>query len=153
MKDKQILILKYLQDDIPYGLNPYKEIAENIGCSETQLLDFIREFQKSGHIRRFCAILRHQEIGYTSNAMCVWQLPEDVVDSVAKLLVERQEISHCYKRQTNVKWDYNLFCMVHGHSKADCENIIKNIADITNEYKYRLIFSTREFKKTSLVLF
>jgi siroheme decarboxylase len=135
--------------EIPIEKEPYKKIAEKLGIEEKQVLDFIDKYSKSGHIRRLAAVLIHQKAGKQGNAMVVWKVPPDKVDEVGKIMSTFDEVSHCYEREKIPLWDYNVYSMIHGNTDEDVKIIAKKISDATGINDYELLFSTREFKKTS----
>jgi len=142
-------IIRHLQGDLPLTTTPFAEVASKIGIGEEELLERIRSLQERGVLRRFGAILRHRKAGITANAMVAWLVPGDRVDEVGSLMAGVREVSHCYERETNNKWKYNLFTMVHGRSKAHCRKAVETIAELTGVKDYIELFTRKEFKKTS----
>jgi DNA-binding Lrp family transcriptional regulator len=104
-------------------------------------------------IRRFGAILRHQQAGYRGNAMAVWKVEEDQILRVSRLVVAFSAVSHCYLRAPVPEWPYNLYTMIHGRDEEDCRRIAGEIAGKTGVRNYRLLFSKREHKKSSMTYF
>jgi DNA-binding Lrp family transcriptional regulator len=66
--------------------------------------------------------LRHQKSGFQANAMTAWQVDEDRIEAVGKIMASFREVSHCYRRDPADGWPYNLYTMIHGKSEADCRN-------------------------------
>jgi DNA-binding Lrp family transcriptional regulator len=128
-------------------------MAESIGMTETEFLERIKSLKASGVIRRFGATLRHQEAGFSSNAMVAWIIPDDRIEEVGKAMAEFREVTHCYQRRPQKDWNYNLFTMVHGDDKEACYQIAKRMSQATGMDEYILLFSEKEFKKTSMSYF
>jgi DNA-binding Lrp family transcriptional regulator len=80
--------------------------------------------------------------------MACWIVPSDKVDVAGQRLAARREVSHCYERQTNPLWSYNLFAMIHGHTREACREIANAVSRETCLKDCVLLFSTREYKKT-----
>ncbi|AKN29582.1 transcriptional regulator [Clostridium carboxidivorans P7] len=146
-------IIRKLQEDIPLTPRPYKAMAEEIGITEEELLNKIEDFQSKGILRRIGGILNHREAGFEANAMVVWMVPEDDIQKVGKTMASLKEVTHCYERATSNKWPYNIFTMVHGQNKKQCEDIIKKISDTIKISDYKILYSTEELKKTSMKYF
>lgn len=146
-------IIARLQGDLPLLPAPFAAVAEEVGISEEELLAKIKEYLAAGRMRRFSTILRHHQAGYTANAMCCWQVPDDRVEEVGSIMATFREASHVYQRPTYPDWPYNLFTMLHGKSAEDLERIAREISRRTGIRGYRLLFSTEEFKKTSMEYF
>lgn len=146
-------IIRRLSEDLPLDSEPYKIIAEELGTSEEILLKKIKELHDKQIVRRVSGILYHRKSGYNANAMVVWIVPEDKVDNVGKTLSYFKEITHCYERPTFQDWPYNLFTMIHSETKEECENIIKKISEVINIKDYKVLYSTKELKKSSIKYF
>ncbi|MGI0068918.1 MAG: Lrp/AsnC family transcriptional regulator, partial [Nitrosopumilaceae archaeon] len=50
-------------------------------------------------------------------------------------------------------WPYNVFSMVHCKSNDDAQVIAKQIEGQIDVHDYRILFSSREFKKTRVEYF
>lgn len=146
-------IVKELQNNLPLVKRPFKEVARRLGMEEQELLDKIEEFKKRGILRRFGATVKHQRLGFVANAMIVWDIPEDEVIRAGQTMARFPEVSHCYQRPTHPGWPYNLFTVVHGKSRAECEEKAKDLARKTGYNKFKPVFSTHELKKSSMKYF
>jgi DNA-binding Lrp family transcriptional regulator len=149
--DKEIIRL--IQGDLPLDVTPFSVMAETIGISEEAFITRVQAMKDQGIIRRFGATLRHQEAGFRSNAMVTWLVPDDRIEEVGQIMAGFREVSHCYQRRPQKDWKYNLFTMVHGNSKKDCIRIARMISKKTKISNYRLLFSEKEFKKTSMAYY
>jgi len=151
LQDKRLI--HELQGDLPLTLAPYTAVAEAVGITEQAVIEKIRQWKHEGIIRRVGAVLRHQQVGRSYNVMSVWNVPVDRVDEIGALLASYPEITHCYERATSAKWPYNLFAMIHCASEAECNSLISSIVAKTGIQDYRLLLSTKEYKKESLQFF
>ena len=146
-------IINLIQGDLPVTHRPFALLAEQLGISETELLAEIRKLKDSGVIRRFGATLRHQEAGYSSNAMVVWKVPDERLEEVGRAIAKFKEVTHCYQREPQKDWPYNLYSMVHGANKEDCHEIARRLSRTVGINDFTLLFSEMEFKKTSMEYF
>lgn len=151
--DRERELVRSLQESIPLTPQPFAEIAAQTGLDPGEVLELVKAWKADGTIRRFGAMVRHQRLGYTANAMCAWDVPDERVDEVGETLAAAAEVSHCYQRPKAEKWDYNLFAMIHGPSAEDCERVAAALAEKTGIASYRLLYSSREFKKISMKYF
>ena len=149
--DKKIINL--LQKDIPVVPRPYKLIADHLGVEEDEILKRIEAMVKKGVIRRFGATLYHQEAGFSANAMVAWVIPEDKVDEIGHIMAGFREVTHCYHRKPQKDWKYSLYTMIHGDTREECYDIAKNMSEKSGVKEYSLLFSEKEFKKTSMEYF
>ncbi|OFX13106.1 MAG: transcriptional regulator [Armatimonadetes bacterium RBG_16_58_9] len=153
MTDARIGIIRALRDGIPLSDTPFEEVARQAGISLDDLLRQLRQWQSDGTIRRFGAILRHHQAGYEANAMVVWDVPDDRIEHFAEAAVSFRNVSHCYQRPRFAGLPYNLYTMIHGLSRDDCEAVARSIADKSDIREYALLYTTAEFKKSSPVYF
>ncbi len=151
--NKDIEIIKIIQESIPLTIKPFKDIAKKVNLTEEEVINRIKNMKKNGIIRRFGAILRHQKAGIRANAMIVWDIPDEKVEEIGKKFASFKEVSHCYERPKMEKWPFNVFTMVHGKSKDDCYKIAETLSQISGIKKYKLLFSEKEFKKSSMKYF
>jgi DNA-binding Lrp family transcriptional regulator len=143
-------IIGFLQKDIPVEPMPYKKLADQLGVPEDEILNRIGAMVKEGVIRRFGATLYHQEAGFSANAMVAWVIPEENIEEIGHTMAGFREVTHCYHRRPQRDWRYNLFTMIHGESRDECHEIAMKMSEKTGAQDYALLFSEKEFKKTSM---
>lgn len=147
-------IMAEIQVSIPMTKRPYATIAEKLGLTEEDVIAKIREYGEKKYYRRFGATLRHQKAGFTANGMGVWSVPDETErERLGESLANRPEVSHAYERPSFPDWPYHLFTMIHGESEQEVLEIAKRMSVETGIKDYGVLFSTREFKKTSMQYF
>ena len=146
-------VIRLIQGDLPLELRPFALLAEKAGISEDEFVRRVGSLKKRGILRRFGATLRHQEAGFPSNAMVAWQVPEERIEEVGKALARFRAVTHCYQRKTCKGWPYNLYTMIHGDNREECHEIAKKMSGRSGIADYVLLFSEKEFKKTSMKYF
>jgi DNA-binding Lrp family transcriptional regulator len=146
-------IIASIQDDIAITERPYLEIAKNLGISQEALLKKLKDLCNRGIIRRFGATIRHQKSGFEANAMAAWEVDEDRIDKVGKILASFSQVSHCYRRNPTDNWSYNLYTMIHSKDEKSCWEIVRKMSDKASVETYILLFSRKELKKTSMKYF
>jgi siroheme decarboxylase len=139
--------IRQLQKDIEIIKEPFKTIAENLRISTSELFNKIKEYENIGIMRRFAAILRHRQAGFTANGMIVWKIPEEKVDEKGLKIASFPQVSHCYRRPVYPDWEFNLFSMIHARTIEAAEKIAKEISTVIGMEDYKILFSSREFKK------
>ena len=128
--------------DIPHTLTPYADW----GVSVKEL----REDIANGYMRRFGAILRHQQAGFAFNAMVCFNARES---SFGDILAKNPHVSHCYERPAFEGFPYNLYAMMHALSAKDLDRFIKEAVQSIGNPDYAVLHSLRELKKTSFHFF
>ncbi len=150
-KDKKLI--RQIQGDLPVSPTPFKDLSQKLGWEEEELLRKVKDLQRRGLIRRFGAILRHQIAGYRGNAMAVWRVSKEQIPQVGLTMASFPAVSHCYLRPASAKWPYNMYTMIHGQNERDCRRVAQEIARATGLKEYRLLFSRRDHKKSSMAYF
>ena len=145
--------IRELQKDMEIIDEPFIKAAKNLGLTEEELFEKMRYYEDIGVMRRFAAILRHRQVGFTANGMIVWKVPEDRITAVGETLGSFPQISHCYERPTYDDWPYNVFSMIHCKTHDEANDVAKTIQDQIHVDEYRILFSSREFKKTRVEYF
>ncbi len=145
--------IRELQKDMEIIDEPFVKAANNLGITENELFEKMKQYEDNGVMRRFAAILRHRQVGFTANGMIVWKVPEDRISEVGEKLGAFPQISHCYERPTYSDWPYNVFSMIHCKTHDEANEMAKTIQDQINVPDYRILFSSREFKKTRVEYF
>ncbi|MDP2730154.1 MAG: hypothetical protein Q8O55_06710 [Dehalococcoidales bacterium] len=143
-------IINVLQEDLPLVSSPFTPLAEQTGMDLDDFLAGCQSLRQRGVMRRYAAAVNHRRAGFKANAMTCWVAPPERVDAVGRKLALLREVSHCYERRTNPLWRYNLFAMIHGHSRNVCQEIVDEISRETALMDYVLLYSTKEFKKTRI---
>ena len=127
-------------DDIPHTLTPFKDWG--VSCDE------LREDLALKRMRRFGAILRHQEAGFAYNAMVCFNAANG-----GDILAQKPYISHCYERPAFEGFPYTLYAMMHAQSTEELDRQIKEAAESIGYPDYVVLHSVRELKKTSFRFF
>jgi siroheme decarboxylase len=151
--EMDVRVVRALQEDLPLEPRPFKRLAERFNLTEDQMLDRARAFIRSGTMRRFAATLRHRAAGFGANAMGVWIVPDERAEEIGKIMAGFSAVSHCYQRPTYPDWPYSLFTMIHARTREECEAVAAEISQATGIADYRLLYSTREYKKNRVKYF
>jgi DNA-binding Lrp family transcriptional regulator len=145
--------IRELQKDMEIIDEPFVHAANNLGITENELFEKMKQYEDIGVMRRFAAILRHRQVGFTANGMIVWKVPEGRISEVGAKLGAFPQVSHCYERPTYSDWPYNVFSMIHCKTHDEAHEMAKTIQDQIQVDEYQILFSSREFKKTRVEYF
>jgi DNA-binding Lrp family transcriptional regulator len=153
MDDDRKRLVRLLQEDIPVEAEPFAVIAGPLGWPVQRVIDQVAEWSASGVIRRFGAVVGHRRMGFTANGMAVFRVPDGLVDDAGRRLAACPEVSHCYRRPPMSGFNYNLFAMVHGRSEEEVRTVVDRVAREMNIADVDVLYSTDEYKKTSMKYF
>jgi DNA-binding Lrp family transcriptional regulator len=91
-------LVQALQGGLPRVARPYHAIAESIGVAPQRVMERLDAMLESGAIRRIGAVPNHYRLGWTANAMTVWDVDDRVVDALGECVGALDCVSHCYRR-------------------------------------------------------
>ena len=140
-KDRRRINL--LCQDIPHTKTPFSDLGIDVAEIRGDLDRKI--------MRRFGAVLRHQQAGFDANAMVCLAVAD--TERAGALLAEDPHVSHCYERAPFEGFPYNVYAMFHGQSEAELEQSICSALSALNGPDHAVLTSLKELKKTSFVYF
>ena len=140
-KDRRRINL--LCQDIPHTKTPFSDLGIDVAEIRGDLDRKI--------MRRFGAVLRHQQAGFDANAMVCLAVAD--TERAGALLAEDPHVSHCYERSPFEGFPYNVYAMFHGQSEAELEQSICSAVSALNGPDHAVLTSLKELKKTSFVYF
>ena len=155
LRPDDLAVLQGLANGLAILPRPFAALADQLGRAEADVLERIRALTAAGIISRTGIILRHRALGWRSNAMVVWNVPEADVDRVGVILAAATGVTLCYQRRPNQRhWPFNLYCMIHARSRDQALTTLgraaaeAGIADIPHQ----VLFSTHCFKQTGAMV-
>jgi len=143
-------LIAVIQDGLPLKPRPYAEVARTLGVGEQTVIDRLRGFLHTGFIKRLGVVVRHHELGYTSNAMVVWDVADGEVDEIGARLGRVPCVTLCYRRARSLpRWPYNLYCMIHGRDRRHVEFCIDELRldSGLKDRPHAVLFSARRFRQ------
>lgn len=113
-------ILQRLTEGLALVPRPYAALGAEIGLGEAQVLARLRRLTEGGVISRLGVILRHRALGWTANAMVVWQLDDAEAAETGPRLAAQPGVTLCYQRRPAPGlWPYTLYAMIHARSREE----------------------------------
>lgn len=146
-------IVAATQAGLPLVREPYRAVAEKLGLDQAEVIARLTRLLDEGAIRRIGAIPNHYALGLTANGMSVWDVADHAVAAIGARIGALDEVTHCYERPRHLPlWPYNLFAMVHGHTREEVRAKVERIARLIGPAAraHDVLFSTRILKKTGL---
>jgi DNA-binding Lrp family transcriptional regulator len=149
--DRQLISLT--QAGLPLTSRPYASLARQLGISEIEVIQRLENMLQLGIIRRMGAVPNHYKLGYRANGMSVWDVTDNQVDKLGKLIGELEFVTHCYQRPRHLPvWPYNLFAMVHAKTREEAMSYVAIISALLGDAcrQHDVLFSQQILKKTGL---
>ena len=97
LDEKDRAILNRMQDDLPLTSHPYAAVAEELGLSETELLDRLTRLKEDRVITRFGPFFDAAAMG-GAFCLCAMAVPVENFETVLTKVNAHPEVAHNYER-------------------------------------------------------
>jgi len=138
-------LLKELSYPLTVSERPFSKIAEKFNMSESELVELIKELYEKGVIKDYGATVNGEKVGITENAMMLIN-SDDIESSCYSLAKDLREATHVVLRESDKRWDYLCYAMIHARNKQLIFETARKAAKITNAKSYMLLFSLENLK-------
>jgi len=153
LSERERRVVRRLQASIAVCEEPFGLLAGELDMAPSELLELLKRWEATGVIRRIGLILRHRQLGFSANSMCVWKVQADRIREAGISLARSQHVTHCYERPSFAAFPYNLYAMIHAKSREEAIRIFEQLAVDAGLSDGRMLWSVHEFKKASPVYF
>ncbi len=145
----ELSLMAAIQSGLPILKRPFQAVGRRAGLSESAVIRQLHGWLDDGTLKRFGVVVRHHELGWRANAMGVWDVPDAEADRLGQALAAFDGVNLCYRRRRAAGWPYNLYCMIHGHDRAEVHDRLRVIKARCGlqAHPHELLFSTRRFKQ------
>ncbi len=134
-------ILNRIQSDFPIQSRPVKALGDEMGMSESEVLERIKKLKKKGYIRHLGPIFNPRAIGYVST-LCTMKAPADRVEEIAEAINAYPEVTHNYLRDHQ----HNIWFTLIAQGQNRIEEIIETIKEDTGVDEILNLPAERFFK-------
>ncbi|MDD1622441.1 MAG: Lrp/AsnC family transcriptional regulator [Methylococcaceae bacterium] len=125
-------LLNDYQQDFPLSPTPYRDIAEQLGVTEDQVLRAFRELSERQLISRIGPVIAPNSIG--SSALVAMAVPDYDLEWVAEMISAYPEVNHNYERENR----FNLWFVAVADDERHLRAVIEDIEHRTG-YKTMLL--------------
>ncbi|MEI7731653.1 MAG: Lrp/AsnC family transcriptional regulator [Verrucomicrobiota bacterium] len=146
-------MIRVMQRNLPIVSRPFDSWASEAGVSVSELLAAARQYITEKRMRRFSAVLKHREMGFSANGMGVWDVPVEQREAFGRVAASFSAVSHCYERPSYPDWPFSIFTMVHAPTQDQCDGVLKAISEATGITRYGALYSSKEYKKVRVQYF
>ena len=148
-------LLQALSCGLPLVADPFAALARSLDRTVQHVMARIEVLIGAGIISRLGVIVRHRALGWSANAMVVWDLPAEQVGRAGPALAEHPGVTLCYERRpVPGTWPYRLYSMIHARSRNEAGNVLAGavaLPDLAGA-RHKVLFSTRCFKQTGALI-
>ncbi len=155
LQDGDRPLLQALSFGLSLVAEPYAALARSLSRSTADVMERIEALDGAGIISRLGVIVRHRALGWSANAMVVWDMPADQVGTAGPVLAAHPGVTLCYERNPVERvWPYRLYSMIHARSRPEAMEVLAGAATLPElaGARYKVLFSTRCFKQTGALI-
>ena len=139
-------ILKRLQGGLKVVKRPFNFPGRDSFENYDALLH-IAGMIDDGVINRLGAMVNHNKLGFTANAMFACKTEKSRVVKIGEKLATLGIVSHCYERKTFNGWPYNIFAMMHGSNMADIRKTVERFVKKERITSFAVLPTAEKLKK------
>jgi DNA-binding Lrp family transcriptional regulator len=114
-------LLNDYQQDFPLSPTPYRDIADQLGVSEDDVLAAFRSLSEQHMISRIGPVIAPNSIG--SSALVAMAVPEADLARVAEMISEYPEVNHNYERENR----FNIWFVAVADDEHQLQQVIADI--------------------------
>jgi DNA-binding Lrp family transcriptional regulator len=114
------LIDRY-QHGMPLCSEPYRAMAEELGCEEAEVLACLESLNAAGGLSRIGPVFEHSRAG--SSTLVALAVPTERLEAVAARINQYPEVNHNYLREH----DYNLWFVLTGPDRSHIDRLLAEI--------------------------
>ncbi|WP_170470433.1 siroheme decarboxylase subunit beta [Ruegeria arenilitoris] len=155
MREGDRSLLQALSSGLPLVIDPYAALARSLDRDAGHLMTRIDALHAAGIISRLGVIVRHRALGWSANAMVVWDMPAEQVGAAGPALAAYPGVTLCYERNpVEGVWPYRLYSMIHARSRSEARQTLAGAAALPELFgaQHKVLFSTRCFKQTGALI-
>lgn len=155
LRDDDRPLMQALSSGLELVPRPYAALAGQLGRDEAEVIDRIGTLAAARILTRVGVIVRHRALGWAANAMVVWRVPEPRIEPAGRALAQVPGVTLCYQRRiVPGLWDWPLFCMIHGRSRAEAMEVLDRARELPDlaDIPHKILFSTRCFKQRGALI-
>lgn len=148
-------LLQALSSGLPLTTEPYAALARSLGRETSHVMERISVLHEAGIISRLGVIVRHRALGWSANAMVVWDLLPAQIDRAGPVLAAHPGVTLCYERRPVAGiWPYRLYSMIHARSRPEARAVLASAVHLPElrGARHKVLFSTRCFKQTGALI-
>ena len=126
MDDIDRAIINYLQHGFPICDSPYKQVSEELGLSESELIKRLENFLSDGVLSRFGPMYHAEAMG-GALTLAALQVPEQQFDEIVDIVNAFPEVAHNYARNHTL----NMWFVIATETPERIVDVIQAIEDNT----------------------
>ncbi|WP_079201965.1 Lrp/AsnC family transcriptional regulator [Pseudomonas sp. CC6-YY-74] len=114
-------LIERFQHGMPLCAEPYRVMADTLGCAEADVLACLERLRAAGSLSRIGPVFDHSRAG--ASTLVALAVPEARLEQVAERISRYPEVNHNYLREHA----YNLWFVLTGPDRAHLDRLLDEI--------------------------
>lgn len=123
---RDLLLIDRLHGGFPLSERPYRDVALELGWSETDVIERLQEFLDAGVLTRFGPLFQIERAG-GQFVLAALAAPEKRFEEITKLVNAFAEVAHNYRREHAL----NMWFVVAAESPEAAKDVMSRIEAVT----------------------
>jgi DNA-binding Lrp family transcriptional regulator len=115
-------LIERFQHGMPLCAEPYRAMADALGCGEAEVLACLERLHAAGGLSRVGPVFEHSRAG--ASTLVALAVPPARLEQVAERINGYPEVNHNYLREHR----YNLWFVLTGPDRAHLDRLLEEIA-------------------------
>jgi DNA-binding Lrp family transcriptional regulator len=111
-------LIDRFQHGMPLCPEPYREMAQVLGCSELQVMACLQRLELAGALSRVGPVFEHSRAG--ASTLAAFAVPAERLQQIAERVSQYPEVNHNYAREHF----YNLWFVLTGPDRQHIERVL-----------------------------
>jgi len=118
-------LINRCQRGFPLVSSPYAHLAKELGSSEDEIINALKELKQADILSRLGAVFDHKKAG--ASTLAALSVPEEDLEYVAEIVNKFDQVNHNYAREH----DYNLWFVVTAADDFTLKRVLTRIEQLT----------------------
>lgn len=114
-------LIDRFQHGMPLCAEPYRAMAQVLGCTEAQVMDCLQRLELAGALSRIGPVFEHSRAG--ASTLAALAVPAERLHQVAERVSQYPEVNHNYAREHH----YNLWFVLTGPNRQHIERVLEEL--------------------------
>lgn len=114
-------LLNDFQNGFPLTSRPFAVLGQQLGISEDEVIQLLKELQEQGAISRVGPVFKPNRVGVST--LAAMAIPQSELVEVAQIINDYPEVNHNYERDHH----YNLWFVLTAPEAQHLQNVINSI--------------------------
>lgn len=119
-------LINRIQSGFPVTSRPYRQLGEELGVTEEEVISRLAKLKKTKIVRRLGAAFDSKKLGFTST-LATLKVPPERIDEVAIVVNSYSGVTHNYLRED----EYNMWFTITARSSERLQEVIEEIKQKT----------------------